>query len=79
MIERDVEEMEKKYEKQSIERFEFISEEHLNKLKQDNVVTLGQLSNKTRSDLKNYGFENSEINKINIELQFLGLNLKNSL
>lgn len=71
--------MEKKYEKQSIERFEFISEEHLNKLKQDNVVTLGQLSNKTRSDLKNYGFENSEINKINIELQFLGLNLKNSL
>ena len=56
--------MEKKYEKQSIERFEFISEEHLNKLKQDNVVTLGQLSNKTRSDLKNYGFENSEINKI---------------
>lgn len=71
--------MEEKYKKQSIERFEFISEEHLNKLKQNNVVTLGQLSNKTKSDLRNYGFENFEINKINIELQFLGLNLKNSL
>lgn len=71
--------MEEKYKKQSIERLEFISEEHLNKLKQDNVVTLGQLSNKTKSDLRNYGFENFEINKINIELQFLGLNLKNSL
>lgn len=79
MIERDVDEMEEKYKKQSIERFEFISEEHLNKLKQNNVVTLGQLSNKTKSDLRNYGFENFEINKINIELQFLGLNLKNSL
>ncbi len=71
--------MEEKYKKQSIERFEFISEENLKKLKQDNVNTLGQLSNKTKSDLKNYGFNNFEINKIDIELQLLGLNLKNSL
>ncbi len=71
--------MEEKYKKQSIERFEFISEDNLNKLKQENVNTLGELSNKTRIDLKKYGFENVEINKIGIELQLLGLNLKNSL
>lgn len=71
--------MEEKYKKQSIERFEFISEDNLNKLKQENINTLGELSTKTRTDLKNYGFESYEINKIDIELQLLGLNLKNSL
>lgn len=71
--------MEEKYKKQSIERFEFINEEKINKLKQNDVKTLGQLAKKTSNDLRNYGFENSEINKINMELQFLGLNLKNSL
>lgn len=71
--------MEEKYKEQSIERLNFISENNLNKLKQDNVNTLGQLSNKTRLDLRNYGFENFEINKIDIELQLLGLNLKNTL
>lgn len=74
-----MENIEEKYKKQSIERFEFISEDNLNKLKQENVNTLGELSNKTRTDLKKYGFENVEINKIGIELQLLGLNLKNSL
>lgn len=74
-----MESIEEKYKKQSIDRFEFISEEYLNKLKQDNVKTLGELSKKTSSDLKIYGFENYEIKKINRELQFLGLNLKNSL
>lgn len=68
--------MEEKYKKQSIERFNFISEDYLNKLKQDNVKTLGQLSNKSRKDLKDYGFENFEINKIEVELQLLGLGLK---
>ena len=69
--------MEEKYSKQSIDRFLFIKEEMLTKLKQDNVKTLGQLSKKTRTDLKNYGFENFEINKIDIELQLLGLDLRN--
>ena len=68
--------MEEKYKKQSIERFNFISEDYLNKLKRDNVKTLGQLSNKSRKDLKDYGFENFEINKIDVELQLLGLGLK---
>lgn len=74
-----MENIEEKYKKQSIERFDFISEEYLNKLKQENVKTLGQLSNKTSTDLEKYGFENNEIKKIDRELQFLGLNLKNSL
>lgn len=74
-----MENIEEKYKKQSIERFDFISEEYLNKLKKENVKTLGQLANKTTTDLRNYGFENHEIKKINRELQFLGLNLKNSL
>ena len=55
--------MEEKYTKQSIDRFLFIKENMLNVLKDDNVKTLGQLSNKTRTDLKNYGFEHYEINK----------------
>lgn len=69
--------MEEKYTKQSIDRFLFIKENMLNVLKSDNVKTLGQLSNKTRTELKNYGFEHYEINKIDIELQLLGLGLKN--
>ena len=72
-----MERIEEKYKKQSIERFEFISEENLNKLRKDNVKTLGQLSNKTSTELKKYGFENFEIKEINRELQFLGLSLKN--
>ena len=69
--------MEEKCTKQSIDRFLFIKENMLNILKSNNVKTLGQLSNKTRTDLRNYGFEHYEINKIDIELQLLGLGLKN--
>ncbi len=68
--------MEEKYNKQSINRFDFITEEKINTLKQNDVNTLGELANKTRTNLKEYGFENFEINKIDIELQLLGLNLK---
>ena len=68
--------MSNKYITQSVDRFIFIKEDMLNVLKQDNVNTLGQLSDKTRTDLKNYGFLSNEINKIDIELQLLGLGLK---
>lgn len=68
--------MEEKYKKQSIDRFLFIKGDMLDKLKSENIKTLGQLSNKTRTDLKKFGFENFEINKIDIELQLLGLGLK---
>lgn len=70
--------METKYEKQSIDRFTFISEEMLNILKDNKIKTLGQLSKKTKANLKDLGFQSFEINKINIELQLLGLGLKNS-
>lgn len=69
--------MEEKYEKQSIDRFIFLSEENVKKLKINNIKTLGQLSGKSRSDLKKIEFENYEINKIDFELQLLGLGLKN--
>lgn len=70
--------METKYEKQSIDRFTFIKEEMLNILKDNKVKTLGQLSKKKRTDLKNLGFEHNDINKIDIELQLLGMGLKNN-
>lgn len=69
--------MEEKYKKQSIDRFEFLKQDMIDTLKGDNVKTLGELASKTRTDLKNYGFEHFEINKIDIELQLLGLGLKN--
>lgn len=69
--------METKYEKQFIDRFTFIEEEKLTQMKNNNIKTLGQLSKHTRTDLKNLGFESPEINKIDIELQLLGLGLKN--
>ncbi len=69
--------IETKFEKQSIDRFTFISEKHLNILKDNNIKTLGQLSNITRTNLSNYGFENAQINEIDFELGKLGMGLKN--
>lgn len=69
--------IETKFEKQSIDRFTFISEKHLNILKDNNIKTLGQLSNNTRTNLSNYGFENAQINEIDFELGKLGMGLKN--
>lgn len=69
--------IETKFEKQSIDRFTFISENHLNILKDNNIKTLGQLSNITRTNLSNYGFENAQINEIDFELGKLGMGLKN--
>lgn len=69
--------IETKFEKQSIDRFTFISEKHLNILKDNNIKTLGQLSNITRTNLSNYSFENAQINEIDFELGKLGMGLKN--
>ena len=69
--------IETKFEKQSIDRFTFISEKNLNILKDNNIKTLGQLSNITRTNLSNYGFENTQINEIDFELGKLGMGLKN--
>ena len=65
-----------KYEKQNIERFTFLSDEKLDLLKDNKIKTLGQLSQNTRNDLRKIGFENFEIKKIEVELQLLGMALK---
>ena len=43
---------ESKYEKQSIDRFLFISEENLTQMKNNNISTLGELSKRSVTDLK---------------------------
>lgn len=46
-------------------------------LKQNNVVTINDLCSKTKNELKQIRLSFSEINKIQVEVQLLGLNLKN--
>ena len=69
--------MESKYEKQSIDRFIFISEGNLTQMKNNNIRTLGELSKHSVSDLKHRGIDEISINQINCELNLLGLGLKN--
>lgn len=67
-----------KHETQNIERFTFLSDEKLNLLKDNKIKTLRQLSNNSRSNLRELGFENFEIKKIDVELQLLGMGLKDN-
>ena len=69
---------ENKYINQSIERLD-IPVSELDILKENNIITLGNLSNYTKTDLKNINLKSDNINKIQIELQLLGLNLKGAL
>ena len=69
---------ENKYIKQSIERLD-IPVEKIDLLKEKNIKTLGDLKNYSKTDLKSFNLSSNEINKIQIELQLLGLNLKNGL
>ena len=68
---------ESKYDKQSIDRFLFISEGNLTKMKNNNIRTLGELSKHSASNLKNLGLQDENINMINKELGLLGMGLKN--
>ncbi len=68
---------ESKYDKQSIDRFLFISEGNLTKMKNNNIRTLGELSKHSASNLKNLGLQDEDINMINKELGLLGMGLKN--
>lgn len=47
-------------------------------LKQNKVTKISQLCNKTKTNLKNMNLTNTEISQIEIELQLLGLDLKNN-
>lgn len=70
--------MEDKIKKQSIDRLN-ISVSILEGLKQNNIIKIEDLCKKSKKELKKLGFLQNEINERNIELQLLGLALKNTL
>ena len=65
----------KKILKQSIDRID-INMNILNLLKENGIITISDLCNKSKTDLKNLTLSFEEINKIQVELQLMGLNLK---
>ena len=64
--------------KQSIERID-IDVKIIEILKESGIITIKDLTSKSKTDLKNLTLSFQEINKIQIELQLLGLNLKGGL
>ena len=67
-----------KLNKQSVDRLD-ISDNCMELLKSNDIETIGQLCKKSKTDLKKLNLVQEEVNKIDIELQLLGLNLRNSL
>lgn len=65
----------KKILKQSVDRID-INVSILNLLKENGVLTISDLCHKSKIDLKNLTLSFEEINKIQVELQLMGLNLK---
>ena len=70
--------MEEKYKMQNIERLD-ISCKVIEQLKNNKITKIGQLCNKTKTNLREMKLMSNEINKIEVELQLLGLNLKGAL
>jgi len=68
----------KKILKQSIDRID-INVNILELLKENGIITIDDLRHKSKSDLKRLTLSIQEINKIQAELQLLGLNLKGDL
>lgn len=69
--------MDNKIQNQSIERLD-ISSNAIETLKSHKITIIKQLCGKTKTYLKNLGLTNDDTNKVEIELQLLGLNLKTS-
>lgn len=67
-----------KYINQSIGRLD-VRCEIIDKLENAQIDTLGQLSQMSKSKLKEFDLSQKEIEKVEIEMQLLGLGLKNSL
>lgn len=67
-----------KYYNQFIDRLD-VKQDALETLKQNNINTLGTLSMYSKTQLKKFGLLQPEINKIEVELELLGLTLKGSL
>lgn len=70
--------MENKLLKQSIRRLD-VKDNILQVLEENKINSLGKLCGKSKSDLKKLELTQNQINKIEVEMQLLGLNLKNSL
>ena len=70
--------MEEKISKQNIDRLN-ISDNSIKILKNNKIITIGQLCKKSKNDLRKLDILQFDIKKIETELQLLGLNLKNSL
>ena len=68
---------ESKYEKQSVDRFTFISEGNLSQMKNNNIQTLGELTKHTELELKSLGLNGNDIVNLRSELRLLGMALKN--
>lgn len=67
-----------KYFSQFVDRLD-VNQKALDTLKENEITTLGKLSNYKKSQLKDMGLLQNEINKIEVELELLGLTLKGSL
>lgn len=64
--------------KQSIDRLD-IDVRIIEFLKENGILTIKDLTNKTKTDLKKLTLSLQEIHKIQVELQLLGYNLKGGL
>jgi len=64
--------------KQSIERID-IDVRIIDLLKKNGIKTIKDICSKSKTDLKKLTLSFQEINKIQVELQLLGLNLKGGL
>lgn len=69
--------MSNKYLEQNIDRLD-IPSKAIDLLKEDKIIKIKQLCDKTRTYLKNLGLNSAEIDKLVIELQLLGLNINSN-
>lgn len=67
--------MSNKYLEQNIDRLD-IPSKAIDMLKENKITKIKQLCDKTKTNLKNLGLNSVEIDKLVIELQLLGLNIK---
>lgn len=67
-----------KYENQSINRLD-IKDTIIRILEDNKITTLGQICSKSKTDLKKLYLTQKQVDTIEIQLQLIGLNLKNSL
>ena len=70
--------MEEKFIKQSINRLD-ITMKSIEILKSNNITTLGELCKNSKNNLRKMDILPDDDKKIVVELQLLGLNLKNNL